>query len=52
MQTKFFSHYVPILPSFVLYNPSLHENITHLLCVYKDLHNKVQIWAVLVDADK
>ena len=52
MRTKFFSHNIQILLPIFLYNQSLHENITHLLCGYIDLHNKMLIWSVLVVGDK
>ena len=52
MRTKFFIHNIQILLPILLYNQSLHENITHLLCGYIDLNTRMLIWSVLVVADK
>ena len=52
MRTKFFSHNIQILLPILLYNQSLYENITHVLCSYIDLHTRMLIWSVLVVADK
>ena len=51
-EQNFFNHNIQILLPFLLYNQSLLENITHLLCSYIDLHTRMLIWSVLVVADK